>query len=173
MKRFQYQQLTVITEQKGEMVFVYENKMLNYHTYFSTVVDLMGSQGWEMTSVTPLTETSLENQALLPIYADTIASNMYTSGLIFYFKRELEENEKVILDEAILQELEAIDEVNENIQNLLSFSSKEEVIAHYEAEGYKQGLDYPQRITFEKWNSDEDKYDTVKYDLVDGVWKLK
>ncbi len=50
---------------------------------------------------------------------------------------------------------------------------REKIIKSYLKKGYIQGMSHPQRITFEKWNAEENRYDTARYDLIDGLWIAK
>jgi hypothetical protein len=86
--KFEYLRVDTHYNDKNEVVIIYKNKAFDYYDYRAILFDVLGDDGWELITATGVISTDFENQAWIPIYADTIASFVYTSSLVFYFKRE-------------------------------------------------------------------------------------
>jgi hypothetical protein len=90
--KYGYLRLSTEYNKDNEVVIFYKGRSFPYRKYRAALLDVLGDDGWELINVVSITSTDFENQAWLPIYADTIASFVYTANLVYHFKKEMTED---------------------------------------------------------------------------------
>ena len=180
MKRYEYLSITAGENNNDEYVLRYQNRELNYHQFFYPIMNKLGSEGWELINVVPITGSSTKSIALIPWFADadTYISSTYTTGEEFYFKRELSDK-ALELNNSVYSEqykyLEQFDIEDKNIEirdqleeNITVNNNIEDVIEYYKQEGYHIKFQHSDRLIFEKDMRE------VRYDRDSGTdtWKI-
>jgi len=87
--KFEYLRIRTRYNNKGQIVIVYKGKEFLYAEYRAALFDLLGNNQWELVSVVSVVNTEFENMAILPIRPDTFIPYVYTSNIIYYFKKEM------------------------------------------------------------------------------------
>lgn len=91
MKKFEYIQLSIYVKDNGYYM-QYNGQELPFEKYGQALLCWYGVHGWEMIESNAIIGSEIVNTALIPIYATTDVSQTYTTGFIYTFKRELDEN---------------------------------------------------------------------------------
>ncbi len=129
MQRFEYLNVTAVRDDKENNFKVHYNNEVYATNSINELLNSLGSQGWELVSVVPLTAS--EKPWLLEL------SMTYTSGLIYYFKR--------LLSEEKLQALKQKIEQQEQIAN-----AEKNLIDTYLSQGYQIVFQHKDRLIFGK-----------------------
>ena len=126
----------------------------------------LGFDGWELISVVPLTSSTTQNMALIPIYADTIVSMTYTSGEVFYFKREMNADAEVD-DLHYCAEYKYLEKLDKNFYDIEVMEkatgglNAESLVEKYITAGYSLVFKHKDRLIFEK-NMERIQFDRNK-----------
>lgn len=149
MKRFEYINFTVETSEKKWLVN-YKNENLEYHDFFEPLMAYLGSEGWELVSVLPLTSS------YKPWFIEI--SMVYTGSLMYHFKREITQGSEEVsasIYESEISELRQIDkkshEVNlreKAVDSINNFASMDDLTNHFEQLGYMTTMRHKDRMIF-------------------------
>jgi len=164
MKKYEYLKLEPYINNEMIMVIWYKGKELNFDIYSPVLIDKLGSEGWELVNAVPITSTEFENQAFIPIRADTIAPFVYTAKFILYFKRELVGDVKY-QETKEYKELVKIDKEYDMLGEVRELTA-ESLVDKYISMGYQNTFNHKSRLVFEDGNS------TIRFDKINDMWVL-
>jgi hypothetical protein len=125
----------------------YAGKELNADIYFSTAMNKLGSEGWELVNVTPFTSSYAEDRV-------TGLSMTYTSKEVFYFKREIKDSSTIdeLSSSKEYEVLKMLDQALDEIQDITKVPGEigaEAIKEKYLKAGYTISFEHKDRLEFD------------------------
>lgn len=85
MSRYEYMRLSPTVTKDGTVV-KYKGRNFDYKTYRGALLDVLGSEGWELVTITSTIESYLQD---VTHRQTDIVAMVQTSNMIYHFKREI------------------------------------------------------------------------------------